>query len=100
MLTCVIRYHIDPTKKAQFEEYARNWGLAIPRFGADLIGYYAAPARSPTATTMWRALQITKPAARVWPQTGLGAKMTSLRKKREVYPAGGPDLPETRLRSP
>lgn len=41
MLTCVIRYHIDPTKKAQFEEYARNWGLAIPRCGADLIGYFA-----------------------------------------------------------
>jgi len=41
MLTCIIRYHIDPTKKAQFEEYARNWGQAIPRCGADLIGYYA-----------------------------------------------------------
>ena len=41
MLTCVIRYHIDPTKKAEFERYARNWGQAIPRCGADLIGYYA-----------------------------------------------------------
>ena len=41
MLTCIIRYHIDPTKKAQFEQYAKNWGQAIPRCGADLIGYYA-----------------------------------------------------------
>ncbi len=41
MLTCVIRYHIDPSKKAQFERYARNWGQAISRCGADLIGYYA-----------------------------------------------------------
>lgn len=41
MLTCVIRYQIDPTKTAQFEEYARTWGQAIPRCGADLIGYYA-----------------------------------------------------------
>ena len=41
MLTCIIRYHIDPTKKAQFEEYARKWGQAIPRCGADLIGYFA-----------------------------------------------------------
>lgn len=41
MLTCFIRYHIDPTKGAQFEQYARNWGEAIPRCGADLIGYYA-----------------------------------------------------------
>ncbi len=41
MLTCVIRYQIDPTKKEQFIQYARNWGQAIPRCGADLIGYYA-----------------------------------------------------------
>ena len=41
MLTCFIRYHIDPAKKAQFEGYARNWGQAIPRCGADLIGYFA-----------------------------------------------------------
>ena len=41
MLTCIIRYQIDPTKKARFEAYARNWAEAIPRCGADLIGYYA-----------------------------------------------------------
>lgn len=41
MLTCFIRYQIDPTKKEQFAQYARNWGQAIPRCGADLIGYYA-----------------------------------------------------------
>lgn len=41
MLTCIIRYQIDPTKKAQFQDYARNWGQAIPRCGADLVGYYA-----------------------------------------------------------
>ncbi|SFI43685.1 NIPSNAP family protein [Jannaschia pohangensis] len=41
MLTCIIRYHIDPTKKADFARYARNWGTAIPRCGADLVGYYA-----------------------------------------------------------
>lgn len=41
MITCFIQYQIDPTKKAQFQEYARNWGEAIPRNGADLIGYYA-----------------------------------------------------------
>lgn len=41
MLTCFIRYHIDPTKKALFERYARNWGEAIPRCGGELIGYFA-----------------------------------------------------------
>jgi hypothetical protein len=41
MLTCVIRYEIDPTKKEAFTRYARNWGQAIPRCGAELIGYFA-----------------------------------------------------------
>lgn len=41
MLTCIIRYHIEPTKKEKFVQYARNWGEAIPRCGADLIGYFA-----------------------------------------------------------
>lgn len=41
MITCFIRYHIDPTKTDQFIQYARNWGEAIPRCGADLIGYFA-----------------------------------------------------------
>lgn len=41
MITCFIRYHIEPTKRAQFVDYARNWGVAIPRCGADLIGYFA-----------------------------------------------------------
>ena len=41
MLTCVIRYRIDPTKTDQFATYARNWGQAIPRCGADLVGYFA-----------------------------------------------------------
>ncbi|MEM7711482.1 MAG: NIPSNAP family protein [Pseudomonadota bacterium] len=41
MLTCIIRYHIDPAKSDAFARYARNWGQAIPRCGADLIGYFA-----------------------------------------------------------
>jgi hypothetical protein len=39
MITCFIRYQIDPFKKEQFAEYSRNWGQCIPRCGADLIGY-------------------------------------------------------------
>ena len=41
VITCIIRYHIDPAKKTEFEQYARDWGQAIPRCGADLIGYFA-----------------------------------------------------------
>jgi hypothetical protein len=41
MITCFIRYDLDPTKRTAFETYARNWNEAIPRCGADLIGYFA-----------------------------------------------------------
>ena len=41
MITCFIRYQLDPHKTESFDEYARNWGQAIPRCGADLIGYFA-----------------------------------------------------------
>ncbi len=41
MITCFIRYEIDPFGVAAFEQYARNWGQVIPRCGADLIGYFA-----------------------------------------------------------
>lgn len=41
MITCFIRYEIDPFKREDFVQYARIWGEAIPRCGADLIGYFA-----------------------------------------------------------
>lgn len=41
MLTRITRCQIDPTQKAQFETCARRWGQAIPRCGADIVGYYA-----------------------------------------------------------
>lgn len=41
MITCFIRYEIDPYQRDEFAQYARNWGQAIPDCGADLIGYYA-----------------------------------------------------------
>ncbi len=40
MITCFIRYEIDPFRHEAFAEYARNWGQAIPRCGADLVGYF------------------------------------------------------------
>lgn len=41
MITCFIRYEIDPFRAEAFDEYALNWGQAIPRCGADLVGYFA-----------------------------------------------------------
>lgn len=40
-ITCFIRYQIDPNKRADFVQYAQNWGQVIPQCGADLIGYFA-----------------------------------------------------------
>ena len=40
MITCFIRYEIDPSRPEAFAEYARKWGQAIPRCGADLVGYF------------------------------------------------------------
>jgi len=61
MITCFIRYELDPFKIAAFEEYARNWGQAIPRCGADLIGYFAPHEGS--ATTAYAVYNIEDLAA-------------------------------------
>lgn len=41
MITCFIRYELDPYGAPAFEQYARVWGQAIPECGADLFGYFA-----------------------------------------------------------
>jgi hypothetical protein len=61
MLTCCIRYEIDPFKRAEYEQYARVWGEAIPRCGADLIGYFAPHEGS--ATTAYALYNIESLAA-------------------------------------
>jgi hypothetical protein len=40
MITCFIRYEIDPFQKEQFKRYADNWGRIIPRLGGRLLGYF------------------------------------------------------------
>ena len=49
MITCFIRYELDPFKVEQFERYAAAWSEAIPACGADLIGYFAPHEGSATA---------------------------------------------------
>jgi NIPSNAP len=39
-VTCFIRYQIDPLQRAEFQEYAENWGRIIPRCGGRLLGYF------------------------------------------------------------
>ena len=40
MVTCFIRYQIDPFQLDVFRKYAENWGRIIPRCGGRLIGYF------------------------------------------------------------
>lgn len=40
MITCIIRYQIDPFQRDVFKIYAENWGRIIPRCGGHLIGYF------------------------------------------------------------
>lgn len=40
MITCFIRYQIDPFQREAFKQYAENWGRIIPRCGGHLIGYF------------------------------------------------------------
>jgi len=61
VITCFIRYEIDPFKTEAFAEYARAWGEAIPRCGAHLIGYYAPHEGS--ATTAYGVYDIADLAA-------------------------------------
>ena len=61
MITCFIRYRIDPFGKEAFAEYSRNWGEAIPRCGADLIGYFGPHEGS--ATTAYGVYNIESLAA-------------------------------------
>jgi hypothetical protein len=40
MITCFIRYQIDPFQRDAFKQYAENWGRIIPRCGGRLVGYF------------------------------------------------------------
>lgn len=40
MITCFIRYEIDPGEREAFRDYARNWLRIIPRCGGTLLGYF------------------------------------------------------------
>ena len=40
MITCCIRYTLDPHRISDFEEYARRWPPIIARCGGALLGYF------------------------------------------------------------
>jgi hypothetical protein len=40
MITCCIRYTLDPHRVADFERYAQTWPPIIARCGGALLGYF------------------------------------------------------------
>ena len=40
MITCYLRYVIDPSKVKEFEHYARQWILLVEKFGGKHHGYF------------------------------------------------------------
>ena len=40
IVTCIIRYQIDPFQREAFADYARRWGRIIPECGGHLVGYF------------------------------------------------------------
>lgn len=40
MVSCFIRYEIDPFQREAFQAYAQRWGRIIPRCGGHLLGYF------------------------------------------------------------
>ena len=40
MISCYIRYQIDPTKLDEFEIYAKKWIPLVNKFGGEHNGYY------------------------------------------------------------
>jgi hypothetical protein len=40
MITCFIRYEIDPFQRDAFRQYAEAWARIIPRCGGNLVGYF------------------------------------------------------------
>jgi len=40
MITCYVRYVIDPKKVKEFEEYAKMWIPLVEKFGGQHNGYF------------------------------------------------------------
>ncbi|CAM3528502.1 hypothetical protein VA7868_02274 [Vibrio aerogenes CECT 7868] len=40
MVTCYVKYIIDPKKMAEFEAYAKMWMPLVEKFGGQHLGYF------------------------------------------------------------
>jgi NIPSNAP len=49
LITCFIRYTLDPNKLADFEQYARTWMSLIEKYGGTHHGYFVPDQFPPAA---------------------------------------------------
>lgn len=61
MITCLIRYTIDPEKLADFEHYARVWMRLIEKYGGTHLGYFISDKEAPAATFSFPGIGATGP---------------------------------------
>lgn len=50
MITCFIRYTLDPNKPLEFEQYARTWMQLIEKYGGRHHGYFVTDESAPAAS--------------------------------------------------
>lgn len=56
MITCLVRYEIDPSKMPDFEHYARTWMRLIEKYGGTHHGYYKPSENPPNAEFSFTSL--------------------------------------------
>ena len=61
MITCFIRYTIDPDKLNDFEHYARVWMRLIEKYGGTHLGYFVPDKEAPAATFSFPGIGETGP---------------------------------------
>jgi hypothetical protein len=49
VITCFIRYTVDPNKRSDFEHYARVWMRLIEKYGGTHLGYFIPDDEAPPA---------------------------------------------------
>ena len=50
LITCFIRYTLDPNQLAEFEQYARTWMRLIEKYGGTHHGYFLPDQSPPVAS--------------------------------------------------
>jgi hypothetical protein len=62
LITCCIRYHIDPARLADFEQYARTWMRLIEKYGGTHHGYFVPHPSPPNATFSFSGIGVDGPS--------------------------------------